>query len=70
MKIALIKKDIVTIPYLIHNINKDKKQISLGLELYPDVEQNNYISLNKVKILKKGTKKYNYHKKIIESLLI
>ena len=66
MKIAIIKK----VPYLIHRIDKDKKQISLGLELYPDVEQNNYIDLNKVKILKKGTKKYNYHKKIVESLLV
>lgn len=33
MKIALIKKDIVTIPYLIHNINKQNKTISFGLEL-------------------------------------
>jgi len=67
MNIAVYKNDNFRTPYLIHEVLKDK--VSLGIQDYPDIEQDFYTPLEEVEILKEGTAEYKRAKKTIEILL-
>ena len=68
MKIAVYKYDKNSKPYLVHSKIKGLSY-SLGLANYPEIEQDYYVSKNRLKILKKGTKRYKLAQKIIKKLL-
>ena len=67
MQIAVYKNDHFRTPYLIHEVLEDK--VSLGVQNYPDIEQDFYTPLEEVEILEKGTAEYKRAKKTIEILL-
>ena len=69
MKIAVYNNDKNKIPYLVHSIDKRSNKVSLGLELYPEIEQDRHILLKELKLLKKGTKRFKFAETFIKNLL-
>jgi hypothetical protein len=65
MKIIVYKNDKNRLPYLVHE--QKEQQLSLGLYEYPDTEQDDFISIDRVEFLK--GKEYQKAKEFILKIM-
>jgi len=69
MRIAVYKNDQDRTPYLVHKTKNKKGLVLLGLEEYPEIEQDNFNDLEEVELLDKDTDEYKQAKKEIKQNL-
>jgi len=67
MLIAIYKNDTERTPYLVHEI--ENNSVILGLELYPEIEQDFSEKLEDIEILLEDSQEYKEAKKLIEQLI-
>lgn len=67
MQIAIYKNDKTKFPFLVHELQKDFAV--LGLQEYPEIEQDLKVKVSEIELLKEETKEYKKAKKVIEKLI-